>query len=181
MARAGIRNTAAPKLPESIEWSTHVPIIVIPSAGHSRLAEGTEIVTGPNGRQRRQEVERRIPTNTRRETEVRLRYQPCCERHKEEIEAEGVKALIGPAQLQALANRLSQHQGHGALRPNAAEIDWQKCTDKVLCHDCIVERCEELGIRLWYGNKDDGRHQFTDAQLVAQIEEARAVQAEAKS
>src|SRR6185437_12189467 len=99
MARTGIRNTAAPKLPEKISWATHVPILVIPSGGHSRLAEGTEIVTGPHGRQRRQEVERRLPTNTRRETEVRLRYQPCCETHMGQISEEGVKALVGSSQL----------------------------------------------------------------------------------
>lgn len=173
MAR-GIRNTAVPQLPASVEWCTHVPVVVIPSAGHSKLDEGTEIETGPQGRKRRQEVARRTPTNSRRETEVRLRYQPCCERHMEEIEAEGIKALIGPAQLQAMANRLSQHTGHGALRPSAAHIEWEECKERALCHDCVVEQCEELGIRAWYGNKDDGRHQYSDEQLMEQIRGARA-------
>lgn len=136
MAR-GVRRTAAYKLPEKVKWATHVPILVIPSAGHSRLAEGTQIATGPEGRQRRQDVERRTPTNSKRETEVRLRYPPCCEEHMKAIDKEGVDALIGPQQLVGLSNRLQQHHGHGALLPNRAEIDWVACTDKAPCSDCL--------------------------------------------
>lgn len=131
----GVRNTAQPKLPENVKWATHVPILVIPSAGHSRLAEGTEIAVGNKGR--RQEVERRTPTNSKRETEVRLRYPPCCSQHKQLIEQDGVDALIGSNQLLSLTNRLSQSHGHGALRPGLARVDWQKCETEVPCQDCL--------------------------------------------
>lgn len=135
MAR-GVRRTAALRLPEKVKWATHVPVLVIPSAGHSRLAEGTQISTGPEGRQRRQDVERRTP-NSKRETEVRLRYPPCCEDHMKAIDKDGVDALVGPQELRGLSTRLQQHHGHGALRPESAEIEWDTCKDKVPCADCL--------------------------------------------
>ena len=133
----GVRKTAQQKLPEKVKWATHVPILVIPSAGHSGLMEGTEIATGPAGRQRKSGVERRTPTNSKREHEIPLRYGACCAEHKAEIEAEGIPALISAGQLQGLANRLSQHYGHGALQPRRAQIEWEPVQGQVPCQDCL--------------------------------------------
>ncbi len=139
----GVRKTAQQRLPEKVKWASHFPVLVIPSAGHSGLMEGTEIATGPAGRQRKSGVERRTPTNSKREQEVALRYGACCDAHKAEIETEGVNALITPAQLQGLANRLSQHYGHGALQPRRAQIEWEPCKEQVPCQDCLEAAREE--------------------------------------
>ena len=135
----GLRKAATPKLPDNVKWATQVPILVIPSGGHSGLSEGTEIATGPNG-QRRQQVERRTPTNSRRENEVRLRYPACCDQHKGQIK---VESLVTEQELRAVCSRLTQHHGHGALNPRGAWLEWAPCEDKIPCSDCLGDAAEK--------------------------------------
>lgn len=118
----GIRKAAIPKLPDGVKWATQVPILVIPSAGSSAKLDGAD-----GGLRRR-------PTSS--ESEVRLRYPPCCDQHKGAIK---VDSLVTDSELQSLCSRFSQHYGHGRLLADRAKIDWQPCTDKVACEDCLAD------------------------------------------
>lgn len=119
----GIRKTQAPKLPEGVKAATWCPVLVIPSAGHSLKADGSDL-------------SRRQPGNSKRETEVRLRYSPCCDAHKGKIT---VADLESPQEMLALVNRLMNHYGHGRLLPDSAHIDWQKVVEVTPCVDCMAE------------------------------------------
>ncbi|MDE2105364.1 MAG: hypothetical protein KGL39_49515 [Patescibacteria group bacterium] len=119
MAR-GLRKATPTKLPEGVKPATVVPILVIPSAGHSAKMDGNEQA-------------RRQPFGTKKETEVRLRYAPCCDEHKQHIK---VSSLESPQQLLALTTRLTAHLGHGRLLPEKAHIEWEACQEKVACADC---------------------------------------------
>lgn len=122
MAR-GLRKAALPKLPDGVKWATHVPVIVIPSGGHSLATDGAAQA-------------RRHSANSKPELEVRLRFDACCDTHKAAITLE---ALASTQELTSLCVRLTQHHGHGRLMPDKARIDWVKCDARVACADCLAE------------------------------------------
>jgi hypothetical protein len=126
MSRA-LRKAAIPKLPDGVKWATQVPMLVIPSAGHSQKGDGAD-----GGLRRR-------PTGER-EVEVRVRYPACCDQHKGSLK---VESLATPSELQALCSRFSQHHGHGQLLPGRTKIEFAPCTDKVPCEDCMMDAEEK--------------------------------------
>lgn len=119
----GIRKAAVPKLPEGVKWATQIPVLVIPSSGHSPQGDGADGAM------------RHRPTGPQENT-VKVRYPGCCEDHKKAIK---VESLATEGELQAMCARFSQHHGHGKLYPDRARVDWVACTDKVPCEDCLTE------------------------------------------
>jgi hypothetical protein len=121
----GARRNAPIQLPPGVKLAEWVPILVIPSGGHNPKGDGTYLAE-----------QRRQVGNSKAETEVRLRYEPCCAEHKAAIT---VASLASEGELQALCTRLMQHHGHGRLMPDRAAIQWQECRETVACHDCLEE------------------------------------------
>lgn len=122
MAR-GVRKAATRKLPDGVRWATQVPILVIPSGGHSAKDDGADGALRNRG-------------TGKPEEEIRLRYPPCCDEHKKAIK---IDSLITQGELQATCARFSQNYGHGRLQPRAARLEWTECTDKVPCEDCLTD------------------------------------------
>ncbi len=123
MSRA-LRKAATPKLPDGVKWATQVPMLVIPSAGHSPKGDGAD-----GGLRRRPAGER--------EVEVRVRYPACCDQHKASIK---VESLVTQQELMALCSRFTQHHGHGRLLPGQAKIEWVPCQEKTVpCEDCMAD------------------------------------------
>lgn len=123
MSRA-LRRAATPKLPDGVKWATQVPILVIPSAGHSAKGDGADGAL------------RRRP-NSNLEVEVRVRYPACCDQHKGSIKLE---SLVSRNELTAMCSRFMQHHGHGRLLPEKARVEWAPCPEKSMpCEDCMDE------------------------------------------
>jgi hypothetical protein len=122
MAR-GIRKTAVQKLPPGVEWATQIPVLVIPSAGHSKKGDGTD------GALRRRD-------GSANENTVKTRYPACCDKHQKAIK---VESLATEQEIQAMCSRYSQHHGHGKLYPERARVEWIPADAKVPCQDCLDE------------------------------------------
>lgn len=122
MAR-GIRKTAVPKLPEGVRWATQIPLLVIPSSGHSAKGDGADGALRHRG-------------TGGKENAVTVRYPACCDQHKGAIK---VESLATEQELAAMCSRFSQHHGHGKLYPERARVDWIACEDKVPCEDCLTD------------------------------------------
>ncbi len=122
MARL-LRKDAAKQLPPGVKKAKWSPVIVVPSAGHSAAAAGLKLANA-----------RRKPASTRAETEVRIRYLPCCDEHKQAIRLE---TLENAAELRARCKRLSDQLGHGFLQPDSARLEWEPLDDGSPCSDCV--------------------------------------------
>ena len=122
MAR-GIRKAPPQALPQGVKWATQVPILIIPSGGHSAKMDGSDGAL------------RNRSTNAN-ERDVKVRYPPCCDEHKKQLKLE---SLVTEGELASLATRFQQHIGHGRLIPERAKVEWAPCTEKMPCEDCMSE------------------------------------------
>jgi hypothetical protein len=121
MSRA-LRKAAPIKLPEGVKWATQVPLLIIPSGGHSAKGDGADGAL------------RRRPGGSN-EVDVRVRYPPCCDAHKAGIK---VESLVTAQDLAGLCSRFSQHVGHGQLHPSRARVEWIPCQEQMPCDDCMT-------------------------------------------
>jgi hypothetical protein len=119
----GVRKAATLKLPAGVKWATQVPILIIPSAGHSKKGDGAD------GNLRRRDT-------GDEENTVKVRYPACCDDHKSAIK---VESLATEQELTAMCTRFSQHHGHGKLYPRRAKVEWTVVEGKIPCEDCLAE------------------------------------------
>lgn len=127
MSRA-LRKAAPLKLPDGVKWATQVPLLIIPSAGHSAKGDGADGAL------------RRRPGGSN-EVDVRVRYPPCCDQHKSGIK---VESLATSQEIASMCSRFSQHLGHGQLMPSRARIEWVPCQEQMACEDCVATYEEKL-------------------------------------
>ncbi len=122
MARL-LRNDAAKQMPAGVKKARWSPVVVIPSAGIDPRAAGLKLAN----------MRRKSP-QSRPETEVRIRYLPTCDEHKQAIKLE---TLESQEQLRARCKRLTDQLGHGTLSPESARLEWEPLDDGTPCSDCM--------------------------------------------
>jgi hypothetical protein len=70
-------------------------------------------------------------------TEIRLRFPPCCDEHKQALKS--VHDVIDEGSLASYAKRLADHYGHLGLRPKDATLEWLSADGREPCADCLSE------------------------------------------